>query len=281
MKHCFRCGDALPEDSFFCPFCGVRLDVPDGQAPVQAGAADTPSVPEEPSAPPAAAQPADPPATPAPPPAAAQPADPASTPAAPPATPAPPPARRVPNALKQRPASGKTPARPRVLPVVLTVLVVLLAGLNVWQYVAENAQLASLEQKVQTRDALIDMQEHQLAQLERQRRELVDAVNYDILGYASPSFYAEKGVVMVNRTLRDPFFNLWADFDDSVEIDIETEGDSVELDFADEDWYTWNVWGVWDGGTVVRITPREPGLTVATFRNSLNDQSFRVFLIVD
>ena len=165
--------------------------------------------------------------------------------------------------------------------VVLTVLVVLLAGLNVWQYVAENAQLASLEQKVQTRDALIDMQEHQLAQLERQRRELVDAVNYDILGYASPSFYAEKGVVMVNRTLRDPFFNLWADFDDSVEIDIETEGDSVELDFADEDWYTWNVWGVWDGGTVVRITPREPGLTVATFRNSLNDQSFRVFLIVD
>ena len=83
MKHCFRCGDALPEDSFFCPFCGVRLDVPDGQAPVQAGAADTPSVPEEPSAPPAAAQPAAPPATPAPPPAVPAPPPAAAPPAAP------------------------------------------------------------------------------------------------------------------------------------------------------------------------------------------------------
>ena len=291
MKYCARCGSQLPDDSCFCQFCGVRLAAP-AAAPSGTAEAETPEAPVTPAAAAGSETPAAPqPAHPAQPAAAAAQdaappaetkrlADAAPVPPAPPAPPGPsasptgePPERRVPNALRQRPEPAKPaggslpPGRMAVL--VLSVLAVLLAGLSIWQGAAAHR----LRQEAAVRSELLDTQKGEIAELERQRRALIEAINGSgTPGFGSMYFFASDGVITVDHTQLSTTFKLYTpQHPDNYRVYISTEGDSAEVALTESEW---------EVETLVCVTPKKPGMTIATFSNSAGTATFRVYIIV-
>jgi len=158
-----------------------------------------------------------------------------------------------------------------------------ISGLNN-EITAKDSQIADLQR--QSSDYLADLAE--LLELSGEfeaalegameyhvRAGLFDTI-YDFLslgdgGYASESFRATDSVLILSEDYPTGLLGITADFGEPVSVTFSTTGTAASIIWSDN----------WDGFTTYAfVEPSQPGVTIATFTNDLNAQSFRVLVIV-
>lgn len=278
---CPSCRYQLPAGSQFCPECGTRVSLAPTVPTVD------PSIPQQPSVYPAAPQvptykapsvKAQPSAYPPPsytPPAAPNPS----------VRPAPVPPSYMPPVKKK---SGKN----ILLTVFTVILAILLLGslvLNAIQYFMTQEEIASLESTVDEQRKTISNQEktidnqktsletlqaaaeHQEADAENYRQILELLEGADI-GYAADNFNSSDSILILNQWDSSAQFTLTANWTDGGTVSMELSDSYVaDVDFDSNEWST---------STTMTVYPYSPGVCVATFSNNVDNNVFKVLIIV-
>ena len=188
-------------------------------------------------------------------------------------------------------------------------LIVVLAGLNVYQYIngqgrasnsanlitaleQKNGEITSLEESVEKKEKEIQAKENRIDELNEKISELEKNMSdseekvefYDDLwftfsdqesyGYASNNFRVNDGIVVLKRGGNKKTITLTANFSDYVEIDSDINGISADLEWNEDEWS--------GSTTTLSIIPSRiiNGVTTITFSNSINNKSFKVLVIV-
>ena len=160
-----------------------------------------------------------------------------------------------------------------------SLVLAVLIGLNIYQYVDNRNTVARLQDKISENISTIDSKDSEISTL---NSELADAQlivdDYDTIcsfltssdaGYASNSFRASNSIIVLNKT-ETKSFTLTATFYGTYNIGM--TGSSASVDFSQDTWYGTT--------TTINVTPYTEGITTATFSNSVNSQTFRVLVVV-
>ncbi len=249
---CTTCGKKLEDGTKFCIYCGAKQE--DAPAPEAEPAAY--AAPEAPAF-----------ETPAP---------------EAPVFDVPPVAPAFDNAPAKKAGKGKKVA----LIAVIGVLILALIGLNVYQYFVmapkTRDELADVKSDLKKSEAKYDDLKADYDELE----ELYDSAdtassdlwdicyyaNYNDIGYASDSFHADKAVIVLSEDDYDETLTITCAIEGGVTLNLSLDGSSADVSF-DED--------TWEGDTTtLTVSPLEKGVTLATFTNDANSESFSVIIIV-
>lgn len=175
--------------------------------------------------------------------------------------------------------------------VVLSLLLVLSVGFNVTQYLRDRqaagstevqaARILELEEALASQKDSASFQESIIASHKRTISELRGKASYfDIIcmefrygkvGYASESFRASESVILVDKDEKGRKFELTANWDEGGTVFAECSNYAAAISF-DED--------TWETSVQITIEPKYEGVTVATFRNDMNSETFSVLIIV-
>lgn len=296
---CIYCGGEIPDDSRFCQLCGRKLPeaAPASQQRIEPTRPVTAAYPRT-----EAADPEDMPRPsreiPTPPPFEREPV---VTPE-PPKPPVPP--QDGPDAVP--PEDGKKRRRaPRekkkggagrvVLTVIAVVLILGLAGLNIYQYLAHSAAVEENEATIATLrqdnadmsgevesltdevDSLTAAADAAAAELEglRVKADDLDAIKeflagYDA-GYGSEEFHASTPILIL-EPYESGSFEVLSYYDTDITARMSGDGDSADAYFSDDEWLT--------AGTTVYVDAYEPGLTTLTFSTDSYYDTFDVLIVV-
>lgn len=188
-----------------------------------------------------------------------------------------------------------------VLAICLAVLLLVSGGLNIYQYMSAQAnvakvsemsgtiadqagQIESLNSTISDKDTQIKNKSTEITNLKNKVSSLEnDAENYDTLisaikygnlGYASSNFQSSESVIVVGRNEKNRKFTLTAHWSNggNVSVDYDTYLPAAYVDFDQNSWST---------STKMTIEPRHSGITVVTFSNDVNRQTFDVIIIVE
>lgn len=292
--NCHNCGRQIAEGSGFCPYCGTPQNKTNGpqqafQRPMQpqTGPVQVPPAPTVTQAPPA------PPVTQAPPvPPIAQipPISPVTQ--APPVMPVSPVASAEP--IPQKPAKEPKPKGTKkpfpVLALILGILLLAAIGLNIYQYILladANTQVTKAESRLDTVQGELDRKSQEAAGLQEQVdfldgyvMELEEAAwvsdhlrsiaEYGNFGYAADNFRTDTAIYVVSQNATEQL-TLWANWPSGGTVYVDYLGEAAWLNFDQNSWKT---------STTMTIDPDQPGISIATFTNSVDDKTFSILLIV-
>lgn len=132
---------------------------------------------------------------------------------------------------------------------------------------------------LQSRSELSEMQaqvEAQQTQIEEMRSKTesydkICSLKNASIGHISNEFRVTKGTVVLSKHDKGKQITLTTDWLDGATISTNLEGTSASLDFDNNTWYE---------KTTMTIVPHHEGVTIVTFTNDLNSESFKVLLVV-
>ena len=253
---CPKCNHALPKDSEFCQFCGNRI-----------------------SAKPIAPQ--------------------VAIPAAPIAKPSPnvvatdaPSHQSVPGKTAPQKKSQK---KWKIVAIILIVFVVISLAANVAQFfyhdystadiqaqldaanktIAEkDASITSYKNKISSQTTTINQQKTEISNLKTKSGyfdDIVSGMRYGNAGYAASNFFSNDSVIVVSKSNSSYKFTLTANWSNGGTVEVDYSSSCAYVTFDNNEWYT---------STKMTVHPRSKGVTVVTFSNSVNSQTFKVLIIV-
>ena len=185
---------------------------------------------------------------------------------------------------------GKTNAIGRknvIIICICLVIIALLVGLNIFQFIVNKDKLTEFETLKETNTSLEDENDElnsTIASLQAELEkceadassydDLINTIKYSTLGYASNNFHTDESIILVNKNDKNYTFNLTAYWSDggNVSIDYDSFGPAAYVDFAQNSW---------NESTKMIVEPMHSGMTVVTFSNDVNWQTFDVIIIVE
>lgn len=267
---CPKCNHALPKDSEFCQFCGSRIST-------------KPVVPQ------------------------------ATIPAVPIAKPSPKvvttdsrPHQSVPEKTTPQKKNQK---KWKIASIILIVLVVISLAANAAQFFYHNystadiqaqldaanktiaekdASITSYKNKISSQTTTINQQKTEISSLKTEISSLktvisslktksgyfddiVSGMRYGNAGYAASNFFSNDSVIVVSKSNSSYKFTLTANWSNGGTVEVDYSSSCAYVTFDNNEWYT---------STKMTVHPRSKGVTVATFSNSVNSQTFKVLIIV-
>ena len=171
-----------------------------------------------------------------------------------------------------------------IVAVSLAIVVLLSASLNVYQYISArttvdtlNGTIADKESQIKNKNTEITNLKNKVSSMEsavENYETIVNAVKYDNLGYAASNFQSSESVIVVSQNEKSRKFILTANWSNggNVSVDYDSYFPSAYVDFDQNSWTT---------STKMTIEPRHSGVTVVTFSNDVNRQTFDVIIIVE
>ena len=312
---CIYCGGEIPDDSRFCQLCGRKLPearhtieptrpIDDRGEYPRTEAVDPEDMPRPASNAPTGGEARPGREIPTPP---QQFAREPITPPAPPEPPKPPEQSGEADAFppedggdNKRRSARKKPknqgGKGRVaLTVIAIVLIVGLAGLNVYQYLARGAAVEENEATIAAlRQDNADMSD-EVDSLTDEVKSLTAAANaaaaeleglrvkaddlaaikeflsgYDA-GYGSEEFHASTPILIL-APYESGSFELLSFYDSGVTVTMTTDGDSADASFSEDEWLT--------AATTIYVDAYEPGLTTLSFKTDTYYDTFDVLVVV-
>lgn len=101
--------------------------------------------------------------------------------------------------------------------------------------------------------------------------ELCELLKTDAIGSQSEVFFADQEYVFVSLSELDKMVTVTANWDEASTITTEYSSDAATLEFPEEEFKT----------TVqLKVVPQEEGVTVVTFSNSTNEDTFTLAIVV-
>ncbi|MBQ9507690.1 MAG: hypothetical protein IJR51_11085, partial [Clostridia bacterium] len=85
-------------------------------------------------------------------------------------------------------------------------------------------------------------------------------------------FHTNESIVAINRLTLSSKITLTANYNTNVSISLNTEGNAADVNFDEDSWY--------GSTTTLTIKPKYRGVTIATFSNSIDSDTFSVIIIV-
>lgn len=169
----------------------------------------------------------------------------------------------------------------------LLIVFVALAGLNIYQYVGYNntiesnaSTISNLEQQIETKDATISTQKttisnqkNEISELENKAGyydDICNALNSGNIGAASSNFKVSDGVIVIDKG-QTKQVTLTTSYSGDSTISVDYSGFSALVSFDEDTWYS---------TTTLTIDSWFEGVTVATFSNTANSQTFKMVIIV-
>ena len=196
--------------------------------------------------------------------------------------------------LSVLPIPKHTTGKRRVLPGVLTGVLLLSITLNVVQAVygstaktrgvqqittlsaavaEKDAEISALTETVKKKENRIETLKVQIDILRPQAnyyKEISKEFRYSNPGYADENFYASHGIFVTGKDeLRK--FSITTDFPTSETVSIECDSDIADVSFESSSWNT---------RAYVVVQPKKEGMTLATFRCEAEGLEFKVIIIV-
>lgn len=183
----------------------------------------------------------------------------------------------------------------------LSILFLGMTGLNVYQYAVARDQAAkvvelsaTIDNLNSTIDKLNSMIEQKDTQIKNKNSEIttlkekvssleddvrnydaiVDAVKNGGLGYAAYNFQSSESIIVVGQSEKERKFTLTANWSNggTVSVDYGTYSPAAYVRFDQDTWTT---------STTMTIKPNHIGVTIVTFSNDVNTQTFDVIIIVE
>ena len=144
----------------------------------------------------------------------------------------------------------------------------------------------ALTQELSSKDVRIEELESSLKESKQSMQESIDTyrLGYDRynsvldackdgnIGYASSKFLTNESIVAINRLTLSSKITLTANYNTNVSISLNTEGNAADVNFDEDSWY--------GSTTTLTIKPKYRGVTIATFSNSIDSDTFSVIIIV-
>lgn len=127
----------------------------------------------------------------------------------------------------------------------------------------ENEKFGNLENAFQALSGLFV--------LNRYYDDIVRAAKYGNFGYAASNFRASTGVIVVDKDDSDCKFTLTAHWSNGGTVSVDYSSYAAFVDFDKNNWST---------STTMSVLPLEEGITVVTFSNDVDSNSFQVLIIV-
>ena len=288
--NCHNCGRQIAEGSGFCPYCGVPQNKPN--VPQQAPQRPVmPPVQPQPAPVQAAPAPPVPPITQAPPVTQMPPVMPVTQ--APPVMPVPLVAQAAP--APQKPAKEAKPKGAKkpfpVLALILGLLLLAAIGLNVYQYILwdetneqlikadgilvnmkselnqKSGEIAELREQVDFLDGYV-MELEESAWVADHLRSIAEEGNF---GYAADNFRTNAAIYVVDQNSTTDKLTLWANWPSGGTVYVDYLGEAAWVNFDQNSWKT---------STTMTIAPEQPGISIVTFSNSIDSNTFSILLIV-
>lgn len=180
--------------------------------------------------------------------------------------------------------------------IALIIAFVVLAGLNVYQYVCNDSTVSGLEQQLETsgttisdleqqikaKDSTISAQKstiatqnNKIAELEEKAEsynEICSFLSSGNIGYAADNFKSSDSIILVRKGETNRKFTLTAYW---------SNGGTVSTSYS-----SFLVAGVsydndnWSRSTTMTINPRAEGINVITFTNDVDSKTFKIMIIV-
>lgn len=145
-----------------------------------------------------------------------------------------------------------------------------------------TAMIDSLNQRIEAQNTTIEEQSSELDDLRKMKASYNLITKYakgGNIGAASNQFKADRGIVVLDKKDRNQKIKLTTSFGRNVEIEVDyayPKGygapHAAELVFDESEWY--------GSTTTLTVRPYHAGACVAIFKNSVNDQVFKVLIIV-
>lgn len=166
------------------------------------------------------------------------------------------------------------------LTIILSVLCILLIGLNVFQYIRKTEQSAKIEELEKTIASLKiveSSQKSKIASLEKKtiRGDYFDTLCNELssgnLGFASNHFKASESIIVVSKNDMNRKFTLTANWSNGGTVAVDYSGNSAYVFFDHDSWST---------STTMTITPVQEGITTVYFSNDADFTTFKILIIV-
>lgn len=182
--------------------------------------------------------------------------------------------------------------------IVLAVAVALLAGLNTYQFMQKKldvsrivelegqsnsqtsaislkeSKISELESKASAQASTINTQMKKIAELEDKAGyydDICSLMSYGNIGYAASNFKASESVIILRKTDVNRKFKLTANWSNGGNVSISYSSIAAMVSFDNDSWYT---------STTMSIDPLIEGVTVVTFSNDVDSNTFKVLIIV-
>ena len=127
--------------------------------------------------------------------------------------------------------------------------------------------IAKLEEEVSEQKSKISSMEFG----NRSYNGIIQNMRFGNAGYAANNFYATDSVIVVSQNETDRKFRLYASWSNGGTVEVDYSSSCAWVSFDDDEWYSW---------TDMTVHPSTKGVTVATFSNSVNSDTFKVLIIV-
>ena len=138
----------------------------------------------------------------------------------------------------------------------------------------KDASIASYKKEISSQTTTIDDQKAEIRRLQTKSwyiDEIVSQMRYCNTGYATNNFFASDSVIVVNKNEKNRQFTLTAHW---------SSGGTVYMDYSSyAAWVTFDN-DTWRKSTTMTVHPQEKGMTVVTFRNDVDLETFKILIIV-
>ena len=137
-----------------------------------------------------------------------------------------------------------------------------------------QGQIKELETKVEKQTKTIDKQNKTISELKPKANsytKICAFLEYDKIGYASNNFKTDEGIIVVRKNEKKHKFKLTANWTNGGAVEVSYSSDAATVSFDKNNWYT---------STTMTVNPHSVGVTVVTFSNSVNDDIFKILIIV-
>lgn len=183
----------------------------------------------------------------------------------------------------------------KIASIILIVLVILSFAANVAQFIyndysisdihaqldaanktiaEKDASITSYKNTISSQSTTINQQKTEISNLKTKSGyfdDIVSGMRYGNAGYAASNFFSNDSVIVVSKSNKNYKFTLTANWSNGGTVQVDYSSSCARVSFDNSEWYT---------STKMTVHPQSKGVTVATFRNSVNSQTFKVLIIV-
>lgn len=158
--------------------------------------------------------------------------------------------------------------------IILAIIAVVLASLNVAQYIYGKTKVNELEIEISSREATINSQKNKIADLEDKANnydDICSMMSSGNIGYAAANFKSSESIIVLQENELNRKFTLTANWISGGSVSADYSSFAASVSFDNDSWYT---------STTMTINPMHEGATVVTFSNDVDSKAFKILIIV-
>ena len=137
-----------------------------------------------------------------------------------------------------------------------------------------EATVDALEDRVDELEATVILRDETIQALTKDSKAydaIVSGMGSGKAGYGADNFYVNDSVVVVKKGDNSQKIKLTAQWDSGATVTISYSSSAAKLSFDTDGW---------ERDTMLSVKPNAPGVTIATFTNSADNNTFQVLIIV-